>query len=281
MLKWLCMDKIAIISDIHGNLEALQKVLNDIRRRGIQRIFCLGDTISKGEHQQECVDLVRENCEVVIQGNHDQYALLPFEEMGDYDQEQAKWVQSKLNDAAKDFMRNLPFCYEFYLSGRLVRLIHAHPESNTKLIGSIDKLEHHYELVLPSEKTVSRQKADIVIYGHIHMPFSLKIYNRLILNPGSVGDAMNGIRNPEKDADARFTTVANYLIIAGELNGREPGKLSYEFVDLPYDIEKELAANQDNIDREAYELELREGKYRNMDKIYQMYTEWGIDIDKI
>ena len=65
--------KIAIISDIHGNLEALNTVLEDIKKRNIDKIYCLGDIIAKGTHQQECVDLVRANCEVVIKGNCDEY----------------------------------------------------------------------------------------------------------------------------------------------------------------------------------------------------------------
>ena len=67
------MDKIAIISDIHGNLEALKSVLDDVKERNINRIFCLGDIIAKGTHQQECVDLVKENCDVILRGNCDEY----------------------------------------------------------------------------------------------------------------------------------------------------------------------------------------------------------------
>lgn len=276
------MDKIAIISDVHGNLEALQTVLEDVRGRGIQRIFCLGDTISKGAHQQECVDLVRQNCEVVVQGNCDKFYIMPPETMAsEQDRAHAAWVQSKLDAGAMEFVRNLPFCYEFYLSGRLVRLLHAHPQFSNKAVGNIDKVEHYYELFLPSERTVSQEKADVVVYGHLHTAFAQKIYNRLILNPGSVGDAIDGIRNPEKDADPRFTTVANYLILTGELGARELRKLGYEFVDLPYDIEKELAANQDNVAYEAYARELRSGNYRTMEKVFKMYEDRGIDVAKI
>ena len=58
------MNRIAIISDIHGNLEALKSVLNDIKKRDIDKIYCLGDIIAKGSHQQECVDLIRNSCEI-------------------------------------------------------------------------------------------------------------------------------------------------------------------------------------------------------------------------
>ncbi len=72
------MDKIAVISDIHGNLEALKTVLKDIKKRNIKRIFCLGDIIAKGTHPHECIKLIKERCEVVIQGNCDEYFTRDF-----------------------------------------------------------------------------------------------------------------------------------------------------------------------------------------------------------
>lgn len=63
---------IALISDVHGNLPALQAVLAAIDARDPQvRIWCLGDTVGYGAHPAECVDLVRARCEVVLAGNHD------------------------------------------------------------------------------------------------------------------------------------------------------------------------------------------------------------------
>ena len=67
------MERIAIISDIHGNLEALRTVLDDIKKRNIDRIICLGDILAKGRHFSECIKLVKDNCDVVIQGNCDYY----------------------------------------------------------------------------------------------------------------------------------------------------------------------------------------------------------------
>jgi predicted phosphodiesterase len=62
---------IAVISDVHANLQALQAVLADIRARGCQRIWCLGDTVGYAANPAECVDLVFAHCEVVLAGNHD------------------------------------------------------------------------------------------------------------------------------------------------------------------------------------------------------------------
>lgn len=65
----------ALISDIHGNLEALEAVLDDIQQQRIDEIFCLGDIIGYGPNPRECIDLVMQNCEVSLLGNHDEGAL--------------------------------------------------------------------------------------------------------------------------------------------------------------------------------------------------------------
>ena len=119
------MDKIAIISDIHGNLEALKSVLDDIKERNINRIFCLGDIIAKGTHQQECVDLVKENCDVILRGNCDEYFTSDIDLLTKTQSEVDRifWNKNKLNEETRKYLSNLPYCYEFYLSGRLVRLV--------------------------------------------------------------------------------------------------------------------------------------------------------------
>ena len=67
--------KRALISDIHANSEALQKVLEDIRQQGVTEIYCLGDIIGYGPNPCECLDQVMQHCAVTILGNHDQAAL--------------------------------------------------------------------------------------------------------------------------------------------------------------------------------------------------------------
>lgn len=65
----------ALISDIHGNLEALEVVLEDIQQQDVDEIFCLGDIIGYGPNPRECIDLVMEHCKVTLLGNHDEGAL--------------------------------------------------------------------------------------------------------------------------------------------------------------------------------------------------------------
>src|SRR5437016_6196537 len=70
---------IAIVSDIHSNLEALTVVIGEIDRRGITQVFCLGDVVGYGPNPMECLDLVRQRCKTTLMGNHD-FAVLyePF-----------------------------------------------------------------------------------------------------------------------------------------------------------------------------------------------------------
>ena len=192
------------------------------------------------------------------------------------------WNRSKLTEDNVEYLRNLLYCYEFYMSGRLVRLFHATPEKIHDFIGNIDTIDRLYKQFLPSKNTISNELADVVVYGHIHTPFIQKIYNRTIINTGSVGNYVVVFRNDAKDGDVRNTTFANYFVISGFLNSNNINQeISYELISVPYDIDKELEANTDNIELEAYEKELRTGKYRDMSKVYKIFKERGFDKDKI
>ena len=68
-------NRIAVISDIHGNLEALEAVLTDIRTQQVEEIYCLGDVVGLGPNPCECIDLVMQHCTVSVLGEHDQAAM--------------------------------------------------------------------------------------------------------------------------------------------------------------------------------------------------------------
>ena len=277
--------KIAIISDIHGNLEALKATLKDIEKRNVDRIICLGDTIAKGIHPKECLDLIKENCEIVLQGNCDAHFSMEYEhidKMPEQEQKRIKWNQSLINKEDREYLLKWPFCYEFYMSGSLVRLFHATPTVNNKAILNVDSIETKYQMFLPSKNTVSQMKADVVIYGHIHHPYMDKIYNKTLINVGSVGNSFDVIRNKNKDSNVLETTKSNYLIIEGEYNSKEYNSdIAFQFVKVPYDIERELKDENLNIESDNYRFELKEGKYRDMSRINENFKRLGIDVEKI
>ena len=277
--------KIAIISDIHGNLEALKATLKDIEERKVEKIICLGDIIAKGVHPKECLALIRTKCEIVLQGNCDIYFSTGhrnIDEMDEQERKRIKWNQSLINKEDREYLLNLPFCYEFYMSGSLVRLFHATPTANNKAILNVDSIETKYQMFLPSEKTQSQDIADIVIYGHIHHSYMDKIYNKTIINVGSVGNSFDVIRNENKDSNVLETTKSNYLIIEGEYGSKEySSDISFQFIKVPYDIDRELQDEELNIERENYRFELKKGMYRDMTKINENFKKLGIDVGKI
>lgn len=276
--------KIAVVSDIHGNLEALKQTLKDIKKRNIDKIIVLGDTIAKGVHPNECIELIKENCDIVLRGNCDErfakeqdLARFSIEE-----QERIKWNQSIITKENSKYLLNLPFSYECYMSGSLIRFFHATPDKIDKVVINQDSIQTKFEMFCPSKYTMSQEMADVCIYGHIHQPYMDKIYNRTLINVGSVGNAFDVIRNSKKDANVLETTNSNYLIIEGEYGSKEySSSLSFQFIKVPYNIDKELSTDIFNIEKENYVFELKEGKYRDMEKIYNNFRRLNIDVDGI
>ena len=168
------------------------------------------------------------------------------------------------------------------MSGSLVRLFHATPIANNKAILSFDNIETKYQMFLPSENTQSQEIADVVIYGHIHQPYMEKMYNKTIINTGSVGNSFDAIRNKNKDSNALETTKSNYLIIEGEYESKNySSDISFQFIKVPYDIDKELEDESLNSEKENYSFELKQGMYRDMTKINDNFRKLGVDVDKI
>lgn len=277
--------KIAIISDIHGNLEALKTTLKDIEKRKVDKIICLGDIIAKGVHPKECLELIKNNCEIVLQGNCDAHFSTEhknIDKIPELEQKRIKWCQSLINKDDRKYLLNLPFCYEFYMSGSLVRLFHATPIANNKAITNTDSIETKYQMFLPSENTISKMNADVVIYGHIHHPYMDKIYNKTLINIGSVGNSFDVVRNKDKDSNVLETTKSNYLIIEGEYGSKEySSEISFQFIKVPYNIDQELRDENLNIEKDNYRFELKEGKYRDMNKINEYFKKLGIDVESI
>lgn len=239
------MDRIAIISDIHGNIPALQAVLTDIELRKISKIFCLGDLIGKGPSSDLAVDFVQKTCERVIKGNWDEFITKPS------DSNTVIWHQNKLGKQRLDYLSQLPFSIEFYMSGRFIRLFHASPRSVYERIQPWDSQEQRQSLFESSEQCEYEVEADVVGYGDIHNAYIQNFFGKTLFNVGSVGNPLE-------------ITQASYAIIEGEYQSKEPSAFSIQLVRVPYDIELSIKqAVDDNMPSlEAYILELRTARYR-------------------
>jgi diadenosine tetraphosphatase ApaH/serine/threonine PP2A family protein phosphatase len=106
----------ALISDIHGNLEALEAVLNDIQGQGITETYCLGDIIGYGPNPRECIDRVMETCKLTLLGNHDQGAMFDPDGFNIGAERAIFWTRSQLenptdrsnNERRWEFLGELP-----------------------------------------------------------------------------------------------------------------------------------------------------------------------------
>jgi predicted phosphodiesterase len=228
--------RIAIISDIHGNRTALEAVLEDIRLRKIERIFCLGDIIGKGPQGSECIELVRKNCEQTVRGNWDVFIQSPT------DSDFIQWFKDRLTKEDNQFLASLPFKIDLELNGQLIRLFHASPRSEFERI-----LPWH-----PIEKLLSmfeddERNPDVVFYGDIHTTFLHTYKNGILCNVGSVGNSLD-------------LTSASYVILDGSYSDN-----SIQFVRVDYDKQAELKLAKDVglPQLEKYSDEILLGKYRN------------------
>ena len=107
------MSRIAIISDIHANIDALEAVLSDIDAIGADEIVCLGDIVGYGAAPSECLDLVRARCSICVKGNHDQMAsekgiILALERVS----APIRYAREKLTKDQIQWLRDLPMVVE-------------------------------------------------------------------------------------------------------------------------------------------------------------------------
>lgn len=240
------MDRIAVISDIHGNIPALEAVLADIESRGIDRIICLGDLAGKGPSSAQAVDRIMNTCEKVVKGNWDHF-------LASDDTDALQWHRDALGGERLNYLRALEVYFEFYMSGKLVRLCHASPNDifhRTHL-----KSDRPARLKLFEPTPTLNLEADVVGYGDIHGAHVDNFEGKTVFNAGSVGNPLE-------------ITQASYAILEGVYGSEEAASFTISLARIPYDIEAAVshAELSDMPEKEAYIIELRTAVYRGRHK---------------
>ena len=242
--------KIAVISDIHGNLPALEAVLNDIKKRAIDKIICLGDIVGKGPSSKETIDICRKECDIVIKGNWDDALYKAYVDFNqgytDAVSTNALWYINSMDPHHLEYLGALPHCAEFYISGKLARLFHAHPKNFNRYYQD-SPIEQRLELFDFSEFAEVKKPADIAVYADIHATYMQVLHGKYLINVGSVGNPLD-------------TTQAPYVMFEGDDGNTNFG---IQFMRVTYDIEKAVAnareANSPDLD--GYITELRNAVY--------------------
>ena len=175
--------RLAVISDVHGNRLALDAVLDDIARQGVDATVCLGDHVSGPLDPAGSADRLMGLDGPVIRGNHDRWVIATDRVADRVDQ----FAAAQLNSRQKSWLAELPATAVF---GGEVFLCHGTPESDET--AWLDNFWHDRKTTLPSEASVTAQADGIdypvVLCGHTHMARSVRLRDgRLIFNPGSVG----------------------------------------------------------------------------------------------
>jgi predicted phosphodiesterase len=239
------MDVIALISDLHGNLPALEAVLSDIKRRNISRIFCLGDLVGKGPHSEKVVDICQDVCEVTIKGNWDDYIVR------DTEKPTMRWHQQRLGPERLAYLRQLPQTLDFWMSGRRVRLFHASQESVYYRVRMDDPREKHLAMFTNTAFTGHTCTPDVVGYGDIHCAYVMHFRQQMLFNVGSVGNPLD-------------MTQASYAILEGRYASQQADTFAVHMIRVPYDIELAIqqATEEHMPELELYAHELRTAQYR-------------------
>jgi predicted phosphodiesterase len=208
--------RVAVISDVHANLYALEAVLAEIDREPPDAIWCLGDTVGYGPRPNECCDVVRERCGLVLIGNHDLVALgsaeVALEDFNPEAAEASRWTAEQLTEESRGFLEAL----EPTAQAEGIQLFHGSPR---------DPVWEYVLTELVALESLSMTDAPLVLVGHTHVATAVTVSgdrleggvaphgfeasfdeHRWLLNPGSAGQPRDG--NPdaaflELDLDAK------------------------------------------------------------------------------
>ena len=230
---------IAIISDIHSNLEALQSVMDDIDSRNIKRIICLGDIVGYGANPQECLDMVMERCEACICGNHDVAVFYEPYSFNLSAERAAYWTRSQLENEGKKSLRDRRCKFlgslQVRYQGDGFLCVHGSPRKPINEYLFADDVFNNSNKLLDNFRRLDQLTCFV---GHTHVagvllddpyfdppdelaePNRFELAEQSIINVGSVGQP--------RDRDWR----SSYLIM---------NEHAVEFVRVEYDIEKASA----------------------------------------
>jgi predicted phosphodiesterase len=190
-------DAVAVITDIHANLPALQAALARIDELAIKRVYCGGDLVGYGPHPNEVCALIEGRAIPTIYGNYDYAIARDLEDCGcayrtpherAVGQQSVDWTLSHADEASKGFMRELPFDLRFDVGGVAVHLVYGSPRRVNEYLFE-DKGQRLFERIAAAED------ARVLVFGHTHKPWVGEHGGVLFVNCGSVGKP--------KDGDAR------------------------------------------------------------------------------
>ncbi len=190
--------KVAVVSDIHANGDALDRVLGEIAAAGVERVYHLGDLAGYNAEPEKCVRWAMENAAGGVMGNHDAVACGKSggENFNAPARVAAQWASARLSAEAGAYLERLPV--QLAVEGGIL-LVHGSPSDPDRYLFTLDDAEEELD------RLAAQEGPPVVFFGHTHVPaaivrrrdgsthslppaaFRLKEGERALLNPGSVG----------------------------------------------------------------------------------------------
>ena len=213
-----------IISDIHGNLEALDVAVRHLEAMGVDQFVCLGDVVGYGADPNGCMNIVCGLTDMVVAGNHDHAAigLTDLEHFNQYAKEAALWTARTLDPAHREYIETLPFV----LSMEQAMGVHATPYEPQRWA----YLMTHYQFLASFGHFTEK----VCFIGHSHQPV---VYEK--------GESSHGPRN---DAKVSLVDGSRYIVNVGSVGQPrdndsrlccciyDSGKMTVELVRLEYNV---------------------------------------------
>jgi predicted phosphodiesterase len=252
--KETMLKRMAVLSDIHGNIAALEAVVTDFNRRQVEGILNLGDHLSGPLWPRETVQYLMRQDWIHIAGNHDrQLVHQDPKQHGLSDQ----YAYQFLTDRECDWLRALPATLT--LPGE-ISLFHGTPASNTTYL--LETVEHgRGRLATPTEigLRLGDTRSRVLLCGHTHIPRLVQLPdNTLIVNPGSVGLQAYSDDVPEPHVMGTGSPHARYAILEYQTDN-----WVVEFVAVSYDYQKAAEQARKN-NRPDWEMALQTGFMQDM-----------------
>jgi putative phosphoesterase len=186
--------RLAVISDIHGNLHALQAVWADLQTQVPDAVMCLGDLVGYGAFPNEVIDFVRQHDVPVLMGNYDDGVGFDRDDCGCVYKDPVDdarghqsllWTREHVTPERKAYLRGLPFDRREIYDGRQVLFVHGSPRKINEYL-----YEDRPESVFLNVARVAN--ANILSFGHTHLPYQKQVERTLFVNAGSVGKPKDG-----------------------------------------------------------------------------------------
>lgn len=222
------LSTLAFFSDVHANLAALRAVLQDIGERGVKQVYSLGDLVGYGPHPNGVIDLVRQAGVALVLGNYDDGVAFERGDCGCYyatkdarriGEASYAFTEARVTPERKAWLRGQPREGRLEVAGRRLLLVHGSPRRINEYL-SADRDTRTFT------RLAAQVDADVLLFGHTHVPWSRVHAGVLFVNVGSAGRPKDG------DPRAAYTL----LHLSPET---EP---SVEVVRVAYDVDETVRA---------------------------------------